>query len=155
MKSKNQHTLDYRLIVKSAVLTIAVCISARMIQFAVTNPAIRETVVLATTVKPETLTELYFEDHTNLPKQIELGKVQTFKFTVHNLEYQNMTYAYEVGVADDETSRALASGSATLSHNQFKTIPVSYTLSSASGRTKIQVTLQGRNQSIGYWMENL
>ena len=50
-------------------------------------PRIKEAVVLATTHQPETFTELYFEDHLDLPKKIELRKWNTKfrgKFLIHS-----------------------------------------------------------------------
>ena len=46
--------------------------------------------------KTEGSTELYFSDHLNLPKQIEIGKPYNFDFITHNLEYKDFTYTYEV-----------------------------------------------------------
>ena len=116
-------------------------------------PRVKEAIVLATTKKPETFTELYFEDHLNLPGKIEIGKEQSFKFTIHNLEYQELTYKYETKTVDDKEEITLSSGSVTLSHNEYKTINESYMIATASGRTKVQVTLVDQNQSIDFWME--
>jgi uncharacterized membrane protein len=116
-------------------------------------PAVKEAVVLATTKKPETFTELYFKDHINLPGKIEVGKKQSFSFTIHNLEYKNMTYRYEVKAIDDNTDLTVYSGSDTLSHDEYKTIDGSYTVATASGRMKIEVLLPDQNQAIHYWLE--
>ena len=144
---------NYQLIMRIELLILAVCYIVGIYQFVNYVPSIKNAIALATTVKPETLTELYFEDHNNLPKKIEPGEEQSFKFTIHNLEYQDTTYKYEIKAIDDKENITLSSGSATLSHNEYKTIDGSYMLASASGRTKIQVLLVGRNQSIDYWME--
>ncbi len=55
-------------------------------------PPVKEAFILATTKKPETFTELYFEDHLSLPKEIILFKENNFKFTIHNLENKDMDY---------------------------------------------------------------
>ncbi len=153
MNNLKNITLNYRLIITSALATIAVCIIIRGILFAVSSPSVKGAIAMATTVKPETFTELYFDDHNSLPKTIELKKTQSFKFTIHNLEYRTMTYDYEITATDDKASKTLATGSATLFQNQFKTVSESYVLSSASGRMKIQVSLLGRNQTIDFWIE--
>ena len=59
-------------------------------------PSVKEALILATTVKPETFTELYFENHLSLPKEVTLFKEYNFKFTIHNLENKDMEYPYEV-----------------------------------------------------------
>ena len=48
----------------------------------------------------EPLTELYFENHTALPKNIFLDKNYDFSFTVNNLEYQDVEYNYIVEAYD-------------------------------------------------------
>src|SRR3989344_6070905 len=116
-------------------------------------PRVKEAIVLATTKKPETFTELYFEDHINLPGKIEIGKEQSFRFTIHNLEYRDMTYKYETKAVDDKEEITLSSGSVTLSHDEYRTINENFVLATASGKTKIQVTLVDKNQSIDFWME--
>ena len=55
-------------------------------------PSAKEALILATTVKPETFTELYFEDHLTLPNKVTLFKENNFKFTIHNLENKDMVY---------------------------------------------------------------
>jgi len=50
----------------------------------------------------EPLTEVYFENHTELPKHLFLGEYYDFMFTVHNLEEQDMNYEYIVEVFDEE-----------------------------------------------------
>ena len=121
--------------------------------YAYSVPAVREAITLATTVKPETFTELYFEDHINLPKKVELEKEQSFKFTIHNLEYTDMTYLYEIKASDEKETITLSTGSATLSHNEYKTINERYTLAATGGRTKIEVLLVHQNQPIHFWLE--
>jgi hypothetical protein len=114
---------------------------------------IKKAFALALTHQPEPLTELYFEDHTNLPQTIELGEKQSFRFTIHNLEYTPTTYTYEISSIDDVSNITFATGSTTLAHDAFATTAVQYIESTTSGRVKIQVSLVGRDQSIHYWME--
>jgi hypothetical protein len=49
----------------------------------------------------EPLTEVYFENHTQLPVYIFMDKPYDFSFTVHNLEYQRMRYYYTVDTFDE------------------------------------------------------
>lgn len=44
----------------------------------------------------EPLTEVYIENHTSLPVNVFLNRTYNFTFTVHNLEYKNMTYKYNI-----------------------------------------------------------
>jgi hypothetical protein len=46
-------------------------------------PSVEEALILATTVKPETFTELYFEDHLSLPNQVTLFKENIPRYLRH------------------------------------------------------------------------
>ena len=56
------------------------------------------TILIFTTKKSESFTELYFENHQNLPKSIELGKNYEFYFTINNLENKPFNYNYQVNL---------------------------------------------------------
>ncbi len=119
--------------------------------------------------RPERLTELYFTDHTNLPKTYKPDETQVVKFTVRNLEYRDTDYKYVVGVMnEDETEELLdrASGEIQLTHDQYKNVEVPITITAKGPRAKIVVTIyyQGikfgedvptdQEQSIHYWVED-
>ncbi|MFA6570501.1 MAG: hypothetical protein WCT77_04615 [Bacteroidota bacterium] len=124
------------------------------IRFLGSIPQVKEAVVLATTVKPETFTELYFEDHTNLPKEFSSNKTYSFSFTIHNLEYKDFTYQYEVRSIDELGFSLLQKDSITLKHDEFRTIPVSFkTLKVESNRFQVEVKILDKNQTIHFWME--
>ena len=92
---KNNETY-YNLIMKIRLLVLVVWFI--VIGFIIVEcvPSVKEALILATTVKPETFTELYFEDHLSLPNKVTLFKENNFKFTIHNLENKDMEYPYEV-----------------------------------------------------------
>lgn len=119
--------------------------------------------------RPERLTELYFTDHTNLPKTYTPDDNQVVKFTVRNLEYRSTEYTYVVGVMnDDETGELLsrASGKIQLDHNQSKDMETPITITAKGKRAKVIVTiyyqgiklgeddLSDHEQSIHYWVED-
>lgn len=93
--------------------------------------------------EPERLTELYFDDHTHLPATYEPGLPQRFSFTVHNLEYQSITYHYQVLQSTEDGSRQteLTAGEFTLQQDQFKRQPLQITLQDNGIRSKISVKL--------------
>ena len=123
--------------------------------FQLTNltPLVKETLALATTRKPETFTELYFEDHVNLPNEIISGKVYRFSFTIHNLENTDMDYPYEVYVDAQANKEPIDEGTVFVKNDEYKTIDQNYMLATPSGRMKIQVLLVDQNQPISFWME--
>src|SRR3989344_1552895 len=98
--------------------------------------------------EPETLTEAYFEDHLKLPQKVVKGSSYPFRFTIHNLEYKDTLYAYEVTAIEAANKENIASGSVNLKHDEYKTIDASFSAKREYGRTKIEVNLQGRNQPI-------
>ena len=48
-------------------------------------PSVKEALILATTVKPETFTELYFENHLFLPNKVTLFKENNFALRLNQL----------------------------------------------------------------------
>ena len=103
--------------------------------------------------EPETLTEAYFEDHLKLPQKVVKGSSYPFRFTIHNLEYKDTLYTYEVTVIEADNKENIASGSVSLKHDEYKTIDASFSAQRDYGRTKIEVNLLGRNQPIHFWMD--
>jgi hypothetical protein len=49
----------------------------------------------------ESFTELYFEDHTALPKEFRVGEAQTVAFTVISHESMPLNYTYEVKIQNE------------------------------------------------------
>lgn len=118
-------------------------------------PGVSESIALATTIKPETFTELYIENHTKLPRSTEINTARTFSFTIHNLEYKTMTYPYEVYIEDIDGNKAeILKDIVKLDHDQKKTIPVYYQLNIPLQRAKVVVNLIGKKQQIHYWIGN-
>lgn len=103
--------------------------------------------------QPETFTELYFTDHLNLPKEIELETPYSFEFSVHNQEHQDFTYTYEVTTNNQESTQVIVEGLFFLEHNEKKTIPVTFQISPPFERIKITVNLVNKNQPIHFWVE--
>ena len=71
--------INYKRIIRIELLLLAVCFivvgSFRLVKYV---PSVKEAVILATTVKPETFTELYFEDHLSLTNKVTLFKENNF-----------------------------------------------------------------------------
>ncbi len=110
------------------------------------------TIALATTIKPETFTELYFENHTSLPSTVTTNQTITFTFTVHNLEYRSYTYPYEISLNEKSNKTIIDRGIFTLPQNGYKTISETYTITRPITRAKIAVTLTNLHQDIFFWI---
>lgn len=102
--------------------------------------------------KPETFTELYFENHINLPKTIVRGQNYTFSFTIHNLEYRSVVYPYKVYIQRGETIVPLEDGSITLNQDGYQTVSVEFG-SLENLRSMIVVELTDKKQKIDFWVE--
>ncbi len=98
----------------------------------------------------EPLTELYFENHTTLPKIIFLNKPYNFSFTVHNLEYQDMRYKYDIRAFDENNTLLfkMDSREILLVNNETKTIFESFNMKDHFGRMKININLKKDDMGI-------
>jgi hypothetical protein len=116
-------------------------------------PHFKANVSLATTAQPEKYTELYFENHLNLPKSAAIKEPQTFSFTLHNLEYKDMVYPYEIYVEDTAGSRSgIITSEVRLRHDESKTITESFEILENIKRAKVVVNLLNKNQEIHFWL---
>lgn len=102
--------------------------------------------------KPETFTELYFEDHENLPIEVLPQQSYVFSFTIHNVEYRNMTYPYQTYLLTNNKKTLLQEGNVSLGQNQRKTIQVQISSESAFPKSQIIVDLPKKKQSIDFWV---
>ena len=155
--SKSKNTNRIRII----LVLLIICLSAILVciiilgGFLLVNhvPAVKETIILATTVKPETFTELYFEDHLSLPNKIVLYEKNSFEFTIHNLENKDMDYSYEVYIDMNGEKQVIDESSVLIKSNEYNTIAVDYTITIPVQRAKVIVNLIGKDQQIHFWIE--
>lgn len=112
-------------------------------------------ILIFTTKTTESFTELYFEDHQNLPSDIKLNKAYPFQFSIHNLENQETTYNYTVYIEyyigeELESTETLNSASITLNHDQTATISESFEISEDFEQAKVMVNTN--DQEIHFWV---
>lgn len=104
---------------------------------------------------PETFTELYFENHSSLPKKSVAGTTDFFSFTIHNMEWEKKDYQYSVYFEYPSGFRVLfTSGTVTLNHDQYKIIGASHKWYSSDLIGQVVVELIGRNQKIDFILPN-
>ena len=161
------------------LIYICLAILIAVVGFAETHPSVQEAITLATTKKPETFTELYFENHLTLPAKIKPKETYNFTFTIHNLENRDMDYSYRIykeipdqKITVDEGKFAgidkgysysiyqdIASIKTTLEEGKVSVKKDGYiSLEKTIGplelfRTKIVVNLVDQNQLISFWMD--
>jgi len=146
--------INYKRIIRIELLLLVVCFivvgSFRLVKYV---PSVKEALILATTVKPETFTELYFEDHLSLPSKVTLFKENNFKFTIHNLENKDMEYKYEIYVDITKgKKRMIDKGSVLIKNNEYKTISEEFIITIPIQRVKVAVNLISKSQQIHFWM---
>lgn len=102
----------------------------------------------------EPLTEVYFENHAELPKNVFLNKNYNFSFTVHNLEEQKMGYNYSINSYDANNTLLfkIGEGDFALENNESKTFNAKYQFDEQFERAKIQVVIQ-KNKLETPWFE--
>jgi hypothetical protein len=145
--------INSKLILKIVIPVLAVCIIAAGIFLLIRYvPSVKEAFILATTIKPETFTELYFENHLSLPKEVTLFKENNFKFTIHNLENKDMEYPYEVYIDVSGEKQMIDKSIVSIKNSEYKTIAENFTIKTAMQRAKIVVNLIDKNQQIDFWM---
>jgi hypothetical protein len=144
--------INYKLIMKIRLLFLVVWFIVVGFLVVENVPSVKEALILATTVKPETFTELYFEDHLSLPNRITLFKENNFKFTIHNLENKDMVYIYEVYIDANGEKQMVDKNSVLIKNNEYKTIWEDFTITAPTQRVKAVVNLIAKNQQIHFWM---
>ncbi len=116
------------------------------------------------TPQPERLTELYFTDHTNLPKTLKTGVLEKIAFTVHNSEHQNVTYHYKLVAVttNPDAEQTLADGTFNLEHDGVHSGSADFTVPNLGPQLSIQLHLYYtskdpaiQTQSIDYWVKVL
>ena len=144
--------INERLIMKIRLMLLVVWFIVVFFLLVECVPLVKEAVILATTVKPETFTELYLEDHLSLPNKVTLFKENNFKFTIHNLENKDMEYSYEVYIDVNREKQMIDKISVLIKNNEYKTISEEFTITIPIQRVKVAVNLISKSQQIHFWM---
>lgn len=109
-------------------------------------------ILIFTTKTEESFTELYFEDHQNLPSQVNLNQNYQFSFSIHNLEQATTDYQYAVYIEqEDGTTNTIDSSSITLNNEQTATIQESFQREDSFTSAKVIVELN-TGEEIHFWI---
>jgi hypothetical protein len=136
-----------QLAVKSLILAVFIGLATYSIFYTWSS-------TLATSkVQPETFTELYFENSTQLPSQVVPKHPYAFQFTLHNLESKNMEYRYEVYLEAGNNKLVFDKGTVFVKENNYKTIQERFVSASVLPKSAIVVDLTNKNQQIDFLIE--
>ncbi|MBS3174858.1 DUF1616 domain-containing protein [Candidatus Woesearchaeota archaeon] len=109
-------------------------------------------ILIFTTPSEESFTELYFEDHANLPSTILIGKTHNFSFSIHNLEQETTSYEYSVYIVEEDGVTLLVdSSSIKLKNEETATIKESFTIEDLFTTAKVVVELN-TGEEIHFWI---
>lgn len=143
---------NYLRIIRIETLIIIFFIIFDLFWYTQSNPSIKEAIRLATTIQPETFTELYFENHEQLPNKIVGWNKYIFSFTIHNLEDKDMEYPYSVyTVRDGKKVITYHEDKVTIKKGEYKTITETIKALKPLD-TKVVVELTDKNQQISFLM---
>jgi len=108
---------------------------------------------------PEYFTELYFNNHTLLPKYVSANESYNFSAAIHNLEKGN--YVYSIRVKADLYSQNQSSSTAfdqrvnvTVNKGTTAILPVKFVIHEPFYRMKVTTELENKGQEIHFWSYN-
>jgi hypothetical protein len=105
--------------------------------------------------RPERFTELYFNDHNTLPKQISKGGKIKFSFVIHNLEGRAMEYPYIVYFkSPDGLTVPIKEGSVAIAAGESRIVEETYTAAFEENKGGIFVELIQKQQKIHFLLNN-
>jgi hypothetical protein len=153
MTGREVHLTDKQ-IFKLVSLLIGVTLVAGVVIFCNLNRAAvdNELINLDLIPKPETMTELYFNNNAKLPSSAPENRVISFTFVIHNLEMTNYQYAYEITVNTNGTRHIIDSGNILVKNNQYYIKNEQFKLANASEKQEVVVELLNKQQSIDFWI---
>ena len=150
---KKTEKINYKLMVIIELMILAVLLAVDAYGYYHYVPNVKKTITLATSVKPETFTELYFENNLKLPTDVVIGRKYSFAFTVHNLENKTYKYPYEVYINNNGQRYSIQKGVFSLKQDQSRTIEEDFSVISLATRSAVTVNLIDKNQQIDFWIE--
>jgi hypothetical protein len=104
--------------------------------------------------KEESYTELFIDDHQTLPNYLAPGRVATASFTLRNYEHKNEHYKFLITKTLGKDTETIGSGSADVAHNQTKSIEFHYGVATTEAKTRIEVLLPEKKQSIHFYVNS-
>jgi hypothetical protein len=115
------------------------------------DAGLRKDVALATTVKPDPVTELYFNNYENLPQFVIPGKTLNFSIHITNHMATTVTYHYVVTELAAGLATPVAGGQVRLVDGQGANEAVHITSLKPAKNTEVVISLQYPAQHIDFW----
>ena len=101
--------------------------------------------------KSEPFTELYFNNYSKLPQNIEPNRTYDLSFTIANRERVEQTYLVRVTAEYGGKRKTLFASDELIGPDQSAVIPVSFMINESFASAKIAVRLDNMEQEIHFW----
>lgn len=102
--------------------------------------------------RPEKVTELYFDNSTELPASATAHQAIHFTFVIHNLETTDYRYAYDVVIIANGGRHIIDAGEILVKNDHFYIKKEEILLANSPGRQDVVVELVDLRQSIDFWV---
>lgn len=106
---------------------------------------------ISVTRQPTPYTQLFFASSTTLPKELQVNRANSVKFTVVNNEGHAATYHYTVTMTVKQDQKIAGQGSFTLGDNQSTTQTAVVKPTSRKSQYLIKIALDGTNNFIQFY----
>jgi hypothetical protein len=151
IESKIEVNYEKKSSFKKTVILMLIFVAVAVVTYQSRQSIYAEMDKLKLIPRPERFTELYFDDHTNLPTRISKNEDVSFTFVIHNLEGKEMEYPYVVYFqSKDGNVVKIAEGFETLADGEYKAIEKTYVSNSDQNEGGVFVRLKELDQSIHF-----
>lgn len=100
----------------------------------------------------ESYTELYIDNHQNLPNYLAPGREASASFTLRNSEHKLKNYKFVITKTLEKDTDVIGSGSASLAHGQSKSFKFDFDVATTEARTRVEVAIPDLNQSVHFYV---
>jgi hypothetical protein len=130
----------------AAALAVLACLAELVLPALFANKSLH----LATSVQNERITELYFVDHTSLPKTVPVDKPTQVSFHIQNEQGTDEIYYPRVTVFVDGVAHQLPQRALAVADGQGKDVPVTFQPATPGQNLEIVIDLPAQGESIHF-----
>ena len=126
---------------------VGVALAASVAIATSSNGSFADTLRLATSHQPETFTELYFVNPSQLPSYAAAGSTQTVHFRIQSHLTTQQTYTYRITIVRPQGT-SVSTASVVLVPGRGVTVPVTFSILQPNETATIMVNLLGTDQQL-------
>ena len=129
---------------------VTISILMGLIAIGLSTPILSHDFALATSVRPEPYTELYFNNLLTLPPSIESGKQQNLHYTIANHEGRLNAYTYRILILEDTVVKTVITKTVAIDSEQSISLPITFIAPKNRETIEVIVELPEQHQSIHF-----